>query len=76
MQVVLPPRIELRIRPYQGRVIPLNYRSVKIKQVLKNGAGDEVRTRDIYLGKVMLYQLSYSRIILVRRPGIEPGLIA
>ena len=26
------------------------------------GAGDEVRTRDIYLGKVMLYQLSYSRI--------------
>ena len=26
------------------------------------GAGDEVRTRDIYLGKVVLYQLSYSRI--------------
>ena len=28
----------------------------------KNGAGEEVRTLDIYLGKVMLYQLSYARI--------------
>ena len=27
------------------------------------GAGDEIRTRDIYLGKVVLYQLSYSRIL-------------
>ena len=27
----------------------------------KGGAGDEIRTRDIYLGKVVLYQLSYSR---------------
>ncbi len=26
------------------------------------GAGDEIRTRDIHLGKVVLYQLSYSRI--------------
>ena len=26
------------------------------------GAGDEIRTRDIYLGKVVLYQLSYSRV--------------
>ena len=25
------------------------------------GAGEEVRTLDIYLGKVMLYQLSYAR---------------
>ncbi len=25
------------------------------------GAGDEVRTRDPQLGKLMLYQLSYSR---------------
>ena len=25
------------------------------------GAGNETRTRDIYLGKVTLYQLSYSR---------------
>ena len=27
----------------------------------ENGAGDEIRTRDINLGKVALYQLSYSR---------------
>ena len=26
------------------------------------GAGDAIRTRDIYLGKVVLYQLSYSRV--------------
>ena len=28
---------------------------------LKPGAGDESRTRDLNLGKVALYQLSYSR---------------
>jgi len=27
-----------------------------------SGAGDRVRTDDIYLGKVTLYQLSYARI--------------
>ncbi len=27
----------------------------------EDGAGDEIRTRDINLGKVALYQLSYSR---------------
>ncbi len=27
-----------------------------------NGAGDEVRTRDIQLGRLKLYQLSYSRL--------------
>ena len=29
--------------------------------LLLNGAGDESRTRDLNLGKVALYQLSYSR---------------
>jgi hypothetical protein len=28
----------------------------------RNGAGDGIRTRDINLGKVALYQLSYSRV--------------
>ena len=32
----------------------------------ENGAGDESRTRDLNLGKVALYQLSYSRIRLLR----------
>ena len=31
----------------------------------KSGAGDESRTRDLNLGKVALYQLSYSRIACV-----------
>ncbi len=26
------------------------------------GAGDETRTRDIFLGKEVLYQLSYTRV--------------
>ncbi len=30
----------------------------------KNGAGDAIRTRDIFLGKEVLYQLSYTRIFL------------
>ena len=29
---------------------------------LNSGAGNESRTRDLNLGKVALYQLSYSRI--------------
>ena len=33
---------------------------------LKSGAGDESRTRDLNLGKVALYQLSYSRIFFDR----------
>ncbi len=31
---------------------------------LEFGAGNEIRTRDPNLGKVVLYQLSYSRLIL------------
>ena len=30
----------------------------------KSGAGDEARTRDLNLGKVALYQLSYSRVAI------------
>jgi hypothetical protein len=29
------------------------------------GAGNEARTRDLDLGKVALYQLSYARILLL-----------
>lgn len=36
-------------------------RTPRNREVLKSGAGDAIRTRDIYLGKVVLYQLSYSR---------------
>ena len=34
----------------------------------KNGAGEETRTLDSHLGKVMLYQLSYTRSIKDLRP--------
>ena len=37
-------------------------------RVQKNGASEEIRTLDINLGKVALYQLSYTRI--------QGGLIA
>ena len=37
------------------------------------GAGNEVRTRDLNLGKVALYQLSYSRKMASPR-GFEPLL--
>ncbi len=30
---------------------------------MKDGAGNEARTRDLNLGKVALYQLSYSRTL-------------
>ena len=36
-------------------------------RVQKNGASEEIRTLDINLGKVALYQLSYTRI---QRPFI------
>ncbi len=37
-----------------------------------NGAGNETRTHDLYLGKVSLYQLSYSRKTEVRIIWILP----
>ena len=55
------------------------FRSVQTKKgslplpfFLNSGAGDESRTRDLNLGKVALYQLSYSRRCLEARGGIEP----
>ena len=43
-------------------------------EALKTGAGNEIRTRDPNLGKVVLYQLSYSRkraAILSIRPDLS-----
>ncbi len=39
----------------------LNYHNCNNIYQLKTGAGDEVRTRDILLGRQVLYQLSYYR---------------
>ena len=46
--------------PYQGSALPLSYKSD-----LFDGAGDEDRTRDMQLGRLPLYQLSYSRMLVL-----------
>ncbi len=38
-----------------------------IASLFEFGAGNEIRTRDLNLGKVALYQLSYSRIFQTHR---------
>ena len=48
------------------------------RQLKRKLAGDEGRTRDIQLGRLTLYQLSYSRIDLHRfvgRAGFEPAKV-
>ena len=37
-----------------------------------NGAGDGTRTRDPQLGRLMLYQLSYTRKWPISRPSVPP----
>ena len=58
------PDSNWRIKVLQTFALPLGYGAVC-------GAVDEARTRDLHLGKVALYQLSYYRI-KVPRGGIEP----
>ncbi len=43
-----PPRFELGIKVLQTSALPLGYSAI-------NGAEDEIRTRDVHLGKVTLY---------------------
>ena len=51
-----PPRFELGVKVLQTSALPLGYRAV--------GASDEARTRYLHLGKVALYQMSYTRMTL------------
>ena len=39
-----------------------------------NGAGEETRTLDVHLGKVVLYQLSYARVKR-DRSRLNPGSV-
>ena len=48
------PRIELGIEVLQTFALPLGY-STETFSKQKNGAEDEIRTRDPRLGKAMLY---------------------
>ena len=41
---------------------------------MNSGAGNETRTRDPDLGKVVLYQLSYSRIEAADDSRSDPGM--
>ena len=55
---------------------PLKFAQAFDIEVSVCGARNGVRTRDLNLGKVALYQLSYSRFgrkVLVPRAGIEPA---
>ena len=38
-------------------------------------AVDEIRTRDIHLGKVVLYQLSYNRISTIYPVGVSASVV-
>ena len=40
---------------------PNSNQSLRNLLIIKGRAGDETRTRDIFLGKEVLYQLSYTR---------------
>src|SRR5271165_698339 len=46
-----------RPRPYQGRALPTELGGQG------KGAGDRVRTGDVQLGRLTLYQLSYARAV-------------
>src|SRR5579863_10272139 len=69
-----------RPQPWQGCALPtellprgpacaahclVHADNTSTKRRFKSGAGDESRTRDLNLGKVALYQLSYSRVLLL-----------
>ena len=46
-----------------------------VPPVFLNGAGNGIRTRDIQLGRLTLYQLSYSRILKSSSSFFEAFLI-
>jgi hypothetical protein len=46
--------------PRPRKALPVKAKGLP-KEALQNGAGEETRTLDVHLGKVVLYQLSYAR---------------
>ena len=58
-RILSPLRLPI---PSPGLPNPL-MKELTFNSFLKTGAGNESRTRDLNLGKVALYQLSYSRVI-------------
>ena len=73
------------LNPY-GHFCPLDFKSSvstnsttsatvikKAERVRLCRAKNGIRTRDLHLGKVALYQLSYFRVLLVNIPSFEGG---
>ena len=52
--------------------VPIRKRESDFRFPFLTGAAEESRTLDLNLGKVALYQLSYCRIFLEARAGVEP----
>ena len=68
-------RFELMTSSLPRRRSTPELRGPESQSVIKRGAGDEIRTRDPQLGRLMLYQLSYTRpkhCPLVQGVGFEP----
>jgi hypothetical protein len=64
------PALILLVLP--GRSAPPNFSTLH----RESGAGDESRTRDLNLGKVALYQLSYSRVFASAFNSLLPHSVA
>ena len=60
------PDLNWGVELLQSSALPLGYGTKKgaIDGAPKNGASDEARTRYLHLGKVALYQMSYTRILV------------
>ena len=58
------PDLNWRMKVLQTFALPLGYGTI-----IRNGAVDGARTRDLHLGKVALYQLSYYRMSRAHAPG-------
>ena len=56
------PDLNWGVELLQSSALPLGYGTEWSKAAPKNGASDEARTRYLHLGKVALYQMSYTRI--------------
>jgi hypothetical protein len=54
-------RFELMTSSLPRRRSTPELRGPESQSAVKIGAGDEIRTRDPQLGRLMLYQLSYTR---------------
>src|SRR4029078_759130 len=67
------PGLNWRPHPYQGCALPTELSGLAAVRSVRAavGAGNGIRTRDIQLGRLTLYQLSYSRLLLLRALWLE-----